>query len=180
MTAETENKALKGELVGLFQYIQRVRMEIAAISRDADETEHFESMTDQLEAIVSATGVATNGIISAMESNMEQIDELKILGIKDEAQLACLDKILANGQDVFEACSFQDITGQRVTKVAKSVTYVEKRVASLIDIWGREHLDKIAVKASGEDKTDDEKLLHGPQLEKEQSMNQAEIDALFD
>ena len=65
--------------------------------------------------------------------NDDIVDELR-KSITDEGQLALLNKITNNGADVFEACSFQDITGQRITKVVKSVTYVEDRVNALISV----------------------------------------------
>ncbi len=172
-----EAEQLKQELIGLFQYIQRVRQEIAAINRPADEQVGFGSMGDQLDAIVQATEEATETIMGAMEKNDEAVAELRKT-VTGPEQVAQLDKIEANGQEVFQACSFQDITGQRVTKVVKSVTYVEDRVNALIEIWGKDELDKVEVEA--EEKTEDEKLLHGPKLEKEKSFSQAEIDALFD
>ena len=49
------------------------------------------------------------------------------------AQIALIYKIVKTGNSVFEACSFHDITGQRVTKVVKSVTYIQDRVNALID-----------------------------------------------
>ena len=64
---------------------------------------------------------------------------------------------------MFEACSFQDITGQRVTKVVKSVTNIEDRVNALIEIWGKAALEEVEVKPDRE-KSVDEVLLHGPQL----------------
>lgn len=171
---------LKKEFVGLFQYIKRVRQEIAAISRPVDEERGFENMGDQLDAIVEATEVATNTIMEAVERNEEAVEKLRSV-IGDPAQIALIDKIIDNGNAIFEACSFQDITGQRVSKVVKSVTYVEQRVDALIEIWGRAELEKVEVEARPEDeKTEDEKLLHGPPLDKEKTLAQAEIDALFD
>ena len=111
------------------------------------------------------------------EKNNEIVGKLREL-ITDEAQLQLLDQISTNDNDVFEACSFQDITGQRITKVVKSVTYVEDRVSALIAVWGKEEIDRIEVKAET-DKTANEKLMHGPALEGE-SITQAEIDKLFD
>jgi chemotaxis protein CheZ len=66
-----QNDSLRHELVGLFQYIQRVRKEIAAIGRPADKDHKFESMGEQLDAIVGATEEATNTIMEAMERNGE-------------------------------------------------------------------------------------------------------------
>ncbi|MBT3661017.1 MAG: hypothetical protein HOB37_10915 [Rhodospirillaceae bacterium] len=69
------------------------------------------------------------------------------------------------------------IAGQRVNKVVKSITYVEGWVTALVDVWGKEELDKIVIKA--EEKTEDEKLLEGPQMEGK-GLSQSEVDALFD
>ena len=195
MTAEEEAQNLKKELVGLFKYIQRVRQEIAAIHHPADDDNQFVSMAEQLDAIVEATEEATDTIMEAVESNADMIMALR-KGTTDPEQRAMLDKIETNGNTVFEACSFQDITGQRITKVARSVTYVEERVNSLIEIWGKSEVEKIKVKPTRE-KSEDEKLLSGPQLKKdamvqndidalladgdgEQALDQSAIDALFD
>jgi len=174
----TESEHLRKELLGLFQYIQRVRQEIAAINRGYDDdSEQFESMSEQLDAIVAATEEATNTIMGRMEDNDKAVDELRKV-VTDPDQVALLDRINGNGNDVYQACSFQDITGQRVTKIVKSVTYVEQRVNALVDVWGKDELDKVTVKT--EEKTEDEKLLRGPALASEESLNQADIDALFD
>ena len=160
MDQQAETDVLKKELYGLFKYMKRVREEIAAINRPADEALHFDNMSDQLDAIVQATEEATNTIMGAMEKNDDIVTKLRE-NITDADQLALLDRISANGADVFEACSFQDITGQRISKVVKSVTYVEDRVNTLIEVWGKEEIDKIDVKPDRE-KTADEKLLQGP------------------
>ncbi len=167
---------LKSQLNGLLRYIHRVREEIAAMSNPADEDFQFNSMGDQLDAIVAATEKATNTIMAAMERNDDVIGQLRDK-LTDDADKKLLDQLTDNGNEVFEACSFQDITGQRVNKVIKSITYVEERVNALVDVWGKEELDKIEVQAL--EKTEDEKLLDGPQLEGK-GLSQDEIDALFD
>ena len=177
MDQQAETDVLKKELSGLLKYMKRVREEIAAINRPADEALHFDNMSDQLDAIVQATEEATNTIMGCMEKNDDIVTKLRE-NITDAGQLALLDQISANGADVFEACSFQDITGQRIAKVVKSVTYVEDRVNTLIAVWGKEEIDKIEVKPDRE-KTADEKLLQGPSLEGE-GISQDEIDKLFD
>ena len=134
--AEHDMDPLKKEIGGLFQYIQRVRQEIAAIHNPADDDHKFGSMGDQLDAIVKATEEATNTIMETMEKNEQLLDELKNQ-LKDPKQIALIDQLVANGNSVFEACSFQDITGQRVTKVVKSVTYIEDRVNALVKYGGR-------------------------------------------
>jgi chemotaxis protein CheZ len=176
MSSEAEALKLKSELAGLFRYLERVREEIAAISRPADEEHEFGSMGEQLDAIVQATEQATNTIMESTEQSLNAVDELRQTNT-DPAQIALLDKIVGNGNEILEACSFQDITGQRVSKVVKSVTYVEERVNALIEVWGKDEVAKVEVE--GDDKTEDEKLLAGPQLEGK-GLDQAAIDALFD
>jgi len=170
--------ALKQELVGLFQYIQRVRQEIAAIHKPVDDEHHFNKMGDQLDAIVKATEQATNTIMATIEKNEALLEKLK-KSLGDKGDTSLVDEITTNNMDIIQACSFQDITGQRVTKVARSITYVEDRVNALIEAWGKAELEKVDV-APEQEKTEDEKLLNGPQLEGEGGLNQAEIDALFD
>ncbi|HJO73016.1 MAG: hypothetical protein QF450_04190 [Rhodospirillales bacterium] len=131
--ARQDGDALEKEIGGLFQYIQQVRQEIATIHHPADDDNKFDTMGEQLDAIVSATEEATNTIMEVMEKNENLLDKLK-KQLADPKQIALIDKIVENGNLVFEACSFQDITGQRVTKVVKSVTYIEDRVNPLIEI----------------------------------------------
>ncbi|MBL4615904.1 MAG: protein phosphatase CheZ [Magnetovibrio sp.] len=174
---EADSENLRSEMHGLLQYINRVRLEIASISRPADDEHEFSTMSDQLDAVIKATDDASNTIMGCAESNEDAVQELRKL-IKDPAQIALLDKISENDMNTIQACSFQDITGQRVTKVARSITYVEDRVAALTQLWGKEAIDKVELK--GSDKTDDEKLLSGPALDPARAISQDEIDALFD
>ena len=168
---------LRQELGGLLRYIQRVRQEIAAIHRPADEDYQFASMGEQLDAIVKATERATNTIMEATENTQDAVAELRQM-LTGADQIALLDRIVDDGNNVFEACSFQDITGQRVHKVVKSVTYVEERVTALVDIWGEDELAAIEVPADRE-KSADEQLVSGPQMEGE-GLSQDDIDKLFD
>ena len=170
--SQEENLTLKTELAGLFHYIQRVRTEIAAINSPADEDNNFENMSDQLDAIVEATEQATDTIMSTVEANEILLGEVRA-SIDDADLQAKIDQISASNMGLFEACSFQDIT-----KVVRSLTYVEERVNKLIEAWGRSELEEITI-ALEKNKTEDEKLLHGPQREGV-AISQDDIDALFD
>ncbi|MCR4377318.1 MAG: hypothetical protein NUV50_04410, partial [Rhodospirillales bacterium] len=149
-----ETEALRTELMGLLKYINRVRLEIATISRPADEDHQFVTMSDQLDAVIKATDDASNSIMASAESNEDVITKLRAT-LTDPKQAALLDKLSENDMNIIQACSFQDLTSQRVTKVARSITYVEDRVSALADVWGREELEKVVVKA--EEKTADQK-----------------------
>lgn len=172
---EDELEALRTEVTGLFHYVQRVREEVAAIHRPADSEYHLPSMSDQLDAIVDATEEATHVIMEAVEGTQDALLEMRER--VSESDQAVIDGIIDKSNSIFEACSFQDITGQRVNKVMRSIVYVEERVNALIDLWGIEEIEKHAPGEST--KTEDEKLLEGPQLDG-YGISQEEIDALFD
>ncbi|HEY9078941.1 protein phosphatase CheZ [Magnetovibrio sp.] len=174
---DLDSDALRHELHGLLRYINRVRQEIASISRPADDAHEFGTMSDQLDAVIKATDDASNTIMACAEDNEEAVQKLRAV-LTDPAQIALLDQISENDMNTIQACSFQDITGQRVTKVARSLTYVEDRVTALTELWGKDEIAKVEIK--GEEKTEDEKLLHGPALDPTRAISQDEIDALFD
>tara|TARA_R110002124_G_scaffold106534_1_gene258610 strand:+ start:16544 stop:17074 length:531 start_codon:yes stop_codon:yes gene_type:complete len=176
METKEELELLQAEILNLFNYIQRVRKEVAAITRSDEGNGRFDNMSDQLDAIVKATEEATNSIMEVVEQNTDTIDKIREKTDNPEI-LALLDELENNSSNIFEACTFQDITGQRVTKIARSVTYVESRVNTLIQIFGKEHIESVEIE--DDDKTEDEQLLQGPQLQGE-GVTQDEIDKLFD
>ena len=55
VAGQSDAEALKHELVGLFQYIRRVRQEIAAIYRPDDDDSQFDVMAHQHDAVSGTT-----------------------------------------------------------------------------------------------------------------------------
>jgi chemotaxis protein CheZ len=172
-----EVSMLKTELRALAVCIEHTKAEIAALKpRDADE-DRLIAVTFELDAIVSSTERATETILEASE---------KIEAIAKEIQAHAADGYVSRlvediGETVgsiFEACNFQDITGQRITKVVKTLKYVEARINAMIEIWGPENIADVSPKIFEEHHDDDSKLLNGPQLENK-GISQDEIDKLF-
>lgn len=174
------DQKLKAEVVSLVQYVRRFREEIAQlVASDGDQT-RFEGMADQLDAIVGATETATNAILERMETVDTIVEKLRDTN-DPKARAALCDKIGVETMQTIEACTFQDITGQRVTKIVRSMKFVEERVNTMVDLWGEEEIDRLATEFAAENKpTGDEALLQGPALDMEASISQDEIDKLFD
>ena len=170
-----DTQRLSENLEALFRYVQRVRTEIASLNQSSDGEDKFATMGEQLDGVVEATKDASDSIMEAIEKNNDAVARLKG-SIKDAALIDVLEDIENNNNTVFEACAFQDITGQRVSKIVKSVSYVEERVTALREIWGDDELDK--VERVVVELTEDEKLLNGPQS-KANAISQDEIDKLF-
>jgi chemotaxis protein CheZ len=80
---------------------------------------------------------------------------------------------------LFEACSFQDLTGQRITKVVKTIDFIEDRIETMQVIWGRKDIEKIPVPDNDLDKKDDGLVLHGPSDAAGGAISQDEVDKLF-
>ena len=79
---------------------------------------------------------------------------------------------------MFEACNFQDITGQRITKIVNTFKFVEARINSMIEIWGADAIASVEPKVT-DDGDPDAALLNGPQLG-DGGINQDDIDKLFE
>lgn len=164
------NLKVYAELEGLAKYILSAKREIAALRPDEITSEHLPKATDELDAIVGSTEEATNGILQAMEL-------LESLTDKMPAEVA--EQVTNAVTQVYESCNFQDITGQRITKVVKTLKHIESRVEALVAAFG----DEIQKHRDGNppeepQKSSDEKLLNGPQLP-DDAGKQADIDALL-
>ncbi len=173
----SESAILKRELVGLFGHLQKIRTELAALNPPGSP-DHFGSMSEQLDAIVDATEGATNTIMESMEDIDAAMGEARAAAPDNPALNQVFDRVTDRVNAVFEACSFQDITGQRISKIVNSLKFVEERIKAIIVTWGRDELTKVVVEIKEEDKDPDKKLLHGPQLPG-QGINQTDVDKLL-
>lgn len=172
-----EAQALQAEIFNLFQYIERFREEIARINaaEKVGDEDAFSTMSQQLDAIVEATETATNGILENLEGIDEAMDKLRESG----ADSSLCDQVSQCTMNAMENCTFQDITGQRVTKVVRSMKFVEERVDSMVELLGRDTIEKLSAEIPVEEKTEKEQLLEGPQMANA-AISQDDIDALFD
>lgn len=173
--------SVRADLEALADFIQVTKSEIMTIDPEGISDEHLPVATVELDAIVRATEAATNII-------MEAAEEVELIaGDLDEDKR---NTLINAATRIFEACGFQDITGQRIGKVIAALQEVENKVEGLIAIFGdtdpgaREERRKrrIAELKAGNGKSPqeltDEELIHGPQLP-ENAASQDDIDALF-
>jgi chemotaxis regulatin CheY-phosphate phosphatase CheZ len=165
-------RILRQELHQMSVTIQQTRSEIAALRPDDAGNNRIMAATGELDAIVSATERATSDILNAAERVQEAAGKLRSGG--DIATLC--DEIEGQTTEILTTCSFQDITGQRTTKVVNALRYLEKRVNAMIEIWGTESLSQIGQVMEREDSRPDAHLLNGPSAN---GVSQADVDALL-
>ncbi len=167
------SRKIYAELEALNRYIQNAKSEIVALRPDEVKEEYLPAAADELDAIVAATADATNSIMDATEI-MERVAD-KLEGEDQDALMDATTKI-------YEACGFQDITGQRISKVVKTLEEIEAKVDALVKAFGGEFVGLKAAKPEAQEKPTgeiaDEDLLHGPQQAGE-GISQDEIDRLL-
>ncbi|MEP0520963.1 MAG: protein phosphatase CheZ [Hyphomicrobiales bacterium] len=170
--------AMNGELSSMQDAIVSTKQEIAALHGGGFQDDNLGRVTNELDAVVEGTEAATESILSAAES----IDELagNLSAALSEPHSAMASDIQDKIVEIFEACNFQDLTGQRITKVVRTLEFIEDRVGSMMEIWGG--MDSFKdVESSVAKPEGDAALLNGPSLETDIDVaNQDDIDALFD
>ena len=175
----TESLEVRVEIAQMVRMIGRAKLEIASIKHPmAEEDDRMKLAAGELDAIVVATEASTQDILAASEQ-METLVRT-ITGLyPDDAGMVTLGDQMANEIiKIFEACNFQDITGQRINKVVKTIRFIEEKILAMIDIWGAEAFIDLPV-ASDPSASGDDSLMNGPQLQN-QGITQDEINALFD
>ena len=160
------NNEKKQPLVGVLQYlsdhIRRTRAELGSLRRKG-EGASLSSTADELEEVVAETARAANDIMGAAEA----IERL-LPRVDGDVGAELLNAVTR----IYEASAFQDITGQRISKIIRAVLDIETKIETLVDACGTGL--SLADAPQG-----DEALLNGPQLGKNAN-TQDDIDALFE
>ncbi|SHL44498.1 protein phosphatase CheZ [Roseibium suaedae] len=161
--------AVTGELTAIAREITRMKSEIAALRANDMKTSKIPSAGRELDAIVEATEKATHSIMTAAEEIMSA-DTSDV----DAYQQMVSDKMI----EIFEACTFQDITGQRISKVVSTLNYIDQRVSAFVDQLRIPEGFEAPSEETDEDRRKRELILHGPQHDGE-GVSQNDIDEML-
>jgi chemotaxis protein CheZ len=159
-----------GELREIAGYIESMRMTIGMLQVNELKNSRIPSAGQELGAIVKSTEQATNTIMECAEALMaaDAGDPAAYKALVDEKMLI-----------IFEACSFQDITGQRIAKVVETLQHIESRVARFAEVMHEKDLEGFLNDRERQRSDRKKKLmLNGPQLEG-QGIAQTDVDQLF-
>ena len=124
---ESIDVSIYQEFRNISDHIRQARSEISELRPNDLKATKIPRAGKELEAIVESTEDATGTIMDAAEAIMAG-DVSDIDAYKAMTTDACMR--------IFEACSFQDITGQRISKVVNTLTYIEDRLDMLQSAWG--------------------------------------------
>lgn len=182
-SADDQLDGLRAEVCELSHSIVETKRQIAALRNRNNPPDRLIRANDELDAVVQATEGATETILAAAE-DIDAIAARMRASAMPTGDIAALEDISERTIRIFEACNFQDITGQRISKVVNTMKYVESRVERMIEIFGGPDsftdLDPPEDAPAPAARDDDTDLLQGPQLATDRPISQDDIDKLFD
>ena len=163
---------IRFDLIEMANAIAQTKREIASLKSEADQPSGIETATEELDAIVTSTETATQDILEAAENVQEMAWTMREDGVP-ENYCEAIDNLVTS---IYTACSFQDLTGQRISKVVAVLRYLEQRLEAMCQIWSVDSAaDGDSEKA---DARPDAHLLNGPQLERN-AHSQDDIDVIM-
>ncbi|WP_193173388.1 protein phosphatase CheZ [Nisaea nitritireducens] len=176
---------LRIEIAQMVRSIGKAKTQIAAIKHPMSAEDQMQTASLQLDTIVQTTETATNEIMESVDAIEGTLKQIHGFTLDDPEVQQLIDQASNQLISIIEACSFQDLTGQRINQVVKTLRFIESRILAMIDIWGG--LEAFKDLPIPEDEAgvsegiseEEEGLLNGPALGS-QGLSQDDIDALFD
>lgn len=120
----------------------------------------------ELEAVIDDTEQAANKILDAADHIAEMVGEQKEWDNPDKRE-QLLNTIRSDVQNILLACTFQDLTGQRIRKTLENLQLIEERLSGT--------LDRLGININ----VDKEKAVETVAEGKTKAQSQDDIDALF-
>lgn len=159
------------EVNDLLSFIETAKADIASMQPATLVARDLPTAADELDAIVEHTEQAASEI-------MDAADELSAIASEQEGEIA--ERLETVVTKIFEASTFQDITGQRITKVVKVIKFIESKLDDLAEAIGDMAGDDgvVVTREANVEVVGDDALLNGPQLEGDGN-SQDDIDALL-
>ena len=171
---------LKVELDLIHDAISRTKREIAVLHGKSFDGNEMAKVNGELGAVVGGTEEATQQILEAAESIDQAATALSKVTSPDQHKILS-EEIQERVVSIFEACNFQDLTGQRISKVMTTMKFIENHITVMMDIWGGVDAIKAHAPPIVDEREGDARLLNGPKLDGDVGhASQNDIDALFD
>ncbi len=183
----SEVMELKTELESIRNAIDETKIEIATLHVGRPAQVGIGQISGEIGAIVQQTELAANSILSSAERIENEMSA--IITHIDDRDIAerHVSVVMLEVSQLYESCNFQDLTGQRLSRVIETFSFVEQRIDKMLQIWGGlsaiDHLleSEAEAKREAELQIGDQALANGPQVAGTAGhVGQLEIDALFD
>jgi chemotaxis protein CheZ len=171
-----EIERIQTEISDIAGRIRATKAEMAALRHPLAEEDRFRAASQELSEVVRQTEGATHQIMSAAEEIEDIVGQLKASAESAHARekVGEITDVLVR---IYEACNFQDLTGQRITKVVTALSFIEERVEAMMSVWNKKEFETMPLPPSTT-KKDGDLDLHGPASSSE-TISQDDIDKLF-
>ena len=126
-----EKDRLRMDLLEMARAISRTRQEISSLRPQGPQPNELAVASEALDGIVRTTERATSDILEAAE----HIQEAAWILREEGASEAMCDELDRRATDIYTACSFQDLTAQRTTRIVDTLRFLEGRINAMIEIW---------------------------------------------
>jgi len=173
---DTTVQRLEHELALARETIARNKQDLAALIGERKDR-RIARAAGELGAAVDAMEKATHKILTATEGID---DSAKSLGsaLKHAHERGLAQDIQEHAAQIYAACNFQDLAGQRIAKVIATMTVVEEQIAAMIERcngFSRPSDAPAAAKPVA-----GHRLVQGPKLDGDSGhAEQSAIDAMF-
>ena len=166
-------QSLKRELALLHDAVAHSMRELAALIGDGQER-RMAHAAGKLGAAVEGMEKATEKILKSAEVIDDSARALTAT-LKDDYKRGLAQEIQDHVVKIYEACNFQDLSGQRIGNVIETLNTIEDQVEGMLE----RHKDRPA-NAPAAKPVASHGLLNGPRLDGDSGhTNQSDIDVLF-
>jgi len=156
------------------------KREIATLHGKSFDGQEMAKVNGELGAVVGGTEQATQQILEAVEA-IDQAATALSKNISPDQQKLLSEEIQERVVAIFEACNFQDLTGQPHQQGDDTMKFIEQHIYTMMEIWGGVDAIKAHAVPIVDTREGDAKLLNGPKLDGDVGhASQDDIDALFD
>ncbi|MFZ2620002.1 MAG: protein phosphatase CheZ [Alphaproteobacteria bacterium] len=186
-TKSVDGQRMFAELGELAQFINNAKKELKEVNSAQLTGKDIPDASTQLDAIVRMTEQATGRIMDECEKvqGVHQNIRDRLLAMEpplDPDAMAMVEDLMTEAETsvthIYEACNFQDITGQRIQKVVKVLQEIERQILRMVVVFGlSQNEEKLDEKQKQELKAD-AALLAGPAIPG-QGLEQDDIDSIL-
>jgi chemotaxis protein CheZ len=161
---ETHEAIHKDELSAVRDAIKRSELELASLRSGVPSLR----LQQELGAAIGGMDDATQKILHATETIDESARALQA-SLQNDYNRGLAQEVLEQAVKIYEACNFQDLAGQRITKAIAALQHIERQIDRLNEIWGK--VEQTPAPA---------KLVNGPKLDRDAGhADQHAIDRMF-
>ena len=157
--------------------IERSKHEIAALAAQPGAESRMAHARHALAAAIGNMEKATQQILKAAETIDEGARALHATLMHDYNRGLSQD-IIDQVVRIYEACNFQDLSGQHINKAIDTLKFVEDQVGHMVDIWG--NVKPPSAQAQPDDRPLGRALANGPKIDGDHGhVSQHDIDTMF-